>query len=288
VALEAASAAEPPSFVSCSISASVALVTLNRPDRLNAMGDEMGRQFDRIMVELALNDEVRAIVLTGAGRAFCAGADFERLGNFSKTGGASLKTPERGKAQGRYQALSGEAPLEVLNRYSAPQAVPQPVVAAVNGPCAGVGLALAVMSDIRFAGPQAYFMAPFAKRGLVAETGIASSLPALIGFGAAADMIFSARKVPAEEALRIGLVQYLRPQETLLADALRYAADLAANVSPRSTRIMKRQLWKARSQAFTDAIALSMDETRASMTSEDFAEGLAHFREKRPPRFTGR
>lgn len=275
-------------YVALQIEGGVALVTLNRPDRLNAMGDEMGRQFDRTMVSLAQNPEVRAVVLTGAGRGFCAGADFERLSTFSRTGGAGMRTPERGKAQGRYQALENDAPAEVLNRYSAPQALPQPVIAAVNGPAAGVGLALAVMSDVRFTCPEAYFLAPFAKRGLVAETGLAHSLAALVGAGAAADMMFSARKVGAEEALRLGLVQHLRPAETLVADALAYARDIAANCSPRSTQIMKRQLWLARSQSFIDALALSMEETRASTTSEDFAEGLAHFREKRLPRFTGR
>jgi enoyl-CoA hydratase/carnithine racemase len=277
-----------PTFVKCEIEHGVALVVLNRPERLNAIGDEMGHQFDRTMVELAQNNEVRAVVLTGAGRGFCSGSDLERLDKFSKSGGTTMRTPERGKAQGRYQALDQLAPPELLNRYCAPQALPQPVIAAVNGPCAGVGLALAVMSDIRFAGPNAYFLAPFAKRGLVAETGLASSLSSVIGFGAAADMLLSGRKVGADEAFRMGLVQHLCAQERLLADALAYARDIAGTVSPRSTRIIKRQLWLARGQPFIDALALSMDETRASTRSEDFSEGLAHFREKRLPRFTGR
>jgi len=265
----------------------VALVTLNRPDRLNAIGNEMGRLFDRVMVEVALNDRVRAVVLTGAGNAFCAGADMQRLSGFSQSG-EGPKLPERGKAQGKYQALEAISPPEVLNRYSAPQAIPKPVIAAVNGPCAGIGLALAVMCDIRFAAPQAYFLAPFAKRGLVAETGLASSLSAVVGFAAATDMLLSARKVQADEALRIGLIHQVHAQTDLVDKALAYANDMARLTSPRAAAIIKRQMWRARSCSFAEALAESMDETKACMDTEDFREGIASFKEKRPPHFTGR
>jgi enoyl-CoA hydratase/carnithine racemase len=275
-----------PEYVTCHVERGVALVTLNRPERLNAMGNEMGRQFDRIMVRIAQDQHVRAVVLTGAGRGFCAGADMERLAGFSEKKG-SAPVPREGEVQGAYRALVGKAPQELLTRYCAPKALPQPVIAAVNGPCAGIGLALAVLSDIRFASDQAVFVAPFAKRGLVAEIGLASSLAALVGAGAAADILLSGRKVGADEARRMGLVDHLAAPERLLNDALAYARDIADNASPRSTRIIKWQLWQARSQSFADALSLSMKETKASLLSEDFAEGLAHFREKRPPRFTG-
>ncbi len=277
-----------PQYVSLHIEDQVALVTLNRPERLNAMGNEMGRQFDQIMVRIAQDENVRAVVLTGAGRGFCSGADMERLERFAESKGATAHVPRPGEATGAYRELVGSAPQELLSRYCAPQAVPQPVIAAVNGPCAGIGLALAVMCDLRFASGEAAFVAPFGKRGLVAETGLASSLAALVGSGAAADLLLSGRKVGADEALRIGLVDHLKPSERLLPDALEYARDLARSVSPRSARIIKRQLWQARTQSFADALALSMLETKASLLSEDFAEGLLHFREKRPPRFTGR
>jgi enoyl-CoA hydratase/carnithine racemase len=277
---------EVPEYVTWRVEHGVALVTLNRPERLNAMGNEMGRQFDRIMVQIAQDQRVRAVVLTGAGRGFCAGSDMERLAGFSeKKGSASL--PREGEVQGAYRALVGKAPQELLTRYCAPQALPQPVIAAVNGPCAGIGLALAVLCDIRFASEHAIFVAPFAKRGLVAEIGLASSLAALVGAGAAADILLSGRKVGADEARRMGLVDQITEPEHLLEAALAYARDIANNASPRSTRIIKWQLWQARSQSFADALSLSMKETKASLQSEDFVEGLAHFREKRPPRFTG-
>jgi enoyl-CoA hydratase/carnithine racemase len=281
-------AVEPPEYVICSIEERVALVTLNRPERLNAMGNEMGRQFDRLMVRIAQDEDIRAVVLTGAGRGFCAGADMERLVSFSESKGGAAHVPQPGEAQGAYRALIGHAPQELLTRYCAPQALPQPVIAAVNGPCAGIGLAIAVLSDVRFASDAAFFVAPFARRGLVAEVGLAAGLAALVGAGAAADILLSGRRVLAEEALHMGLVEHVKTPERLLADALEYAHDIARNVSPRSARIIKRQLWQARSQSFADALGLAMAETKASMLSEDFAEGLAHFREKRSPRFTGR
>lgn len=278
----------PPEYVLCAIDSGVALVTLNRPERLNAMGNEMGRQFDRIMVRLAQDEAVRVVVLTGAGRGFCAGADMERLVSFAESKGTAARVPEPGEAQGSYKALVGQAPPELLTRYCAPQAMPQPVIAAVNGPCAGVGLALAVLSDVRFASETAFFVAPFARRGLPAENGIASSLAAVVGAGAAADMLFSGRKVQADEALRMRLVDHVKPAESLMPEVMEYAHQIAENVSPRAARTIKRQLWQARSQSFAEALAVSMAETKVAMLSEDFAEGLAHFREKRPPRFTGR
>lgn len=281
-------AVEPPEYVTSSVEDRVALITFNRPERLNAMGNEMGRQFDRIMVRIAQNEEIRAVVLTGAGRGFCAGSDMERLVSFSESKGSAAHVPEPGEAQGAYRALIGRAPPELLTRYCAPQALPQPVIAAVNGPCAGIGLSFAVLSDVRFASDAAFFVAPFGRRGLVAEVGLAASLAALVGVGPAADMLLSGRRVPAEEALHMGLVEHLKTPERLVPEAFEYARDIARNVSPRSARIIKRQLWEARNQSFADALALAMAETKASMLSEDFAEGLAHFREKRSPRFTGR
>jgi enoyl-CoA hydratase/carnithine racemase len=280
-------AVEPPEYVTCSIEERVALVTLNRPGRLNAMGNEMGRQFDRIMVRIAQDENIRVVVLTGAGRGFCAGSDMERLASFSDSKGSAANVPQPGEAQGAYRALIGSAPQELLTRYCAPQVLPQPVVAAVNGPCAGIGLAIAALCDVRFASDAAFFVAPFGRRGLIAEVGLAASLAALVGVGAAADMLFSGRRVLAKEALHMGLIEHLTTPERLLPDAIAYARDIARNVSPRSTRIIKRQLWQARTQSFAEALQLAMEETKASMLSEDFAEGLAHFREKRSPRFTG-
>lgn len=278
---------EPPIYVRCAIADGVALVTLDRPDRLNAMGNEMGRQFDRVMVDIAQNEDVRAVVLTGRGRAFCAGADMERLSGFAESKGESAQLPIAGEPRGVFKALGGTAPPEVLTRYNSPQALPQPAIAAVNGPCVGVGLVLAAMCDVRFAAPEAFFLAPFASRGLVAESGVAQTLAVIAGAGVAADLLLSARRMPAAEAFRVGLVNHLTEGD-VVGPALAYAQGIARNLSPRSLRVMKRQLWHARQQSFLQAADMAIDETRDAMRSEDFAEGVAHFVEKRPPRFTGR
>jgi enoyl-CoA hydratase/carnithine racemase len=274
-------------FVRLDIDDHVALVTLNRPDRLNAIGNQMGRQFDEIMVRLALDSAVRAVILTGEGRGFCAGADMERITTLIDDDRAVSRLMPTDGVHRTFLPLTELAPRELLTRYNCPQALPQPVIAAVNGPCAGIGLALAVMSDVRFASSAAFFVAPFARRGLTAETGIASSLPALIGFGHAADMLLSGRRVTAPEALRMGLVSRLCEPSALLPEALAYAHDLVRNVSPRSTHRIKRQLWRARSQEFSVAANDAIEEYKLSMTTEDFKEGVAHFKEKRSPRFTG-
>jgi enoyl-CoA hydratase/carnithine racemase len=275
-------------FVKLEIEDFVAVVTLNRPERLNAIGNEMGRQFDEIMVRIALDRSVRVVILTGEGRGFCAGADMERIGGLVEDETAVARLTPAGGVHRAFVPLAEEVPSELLTRYNCPQALPQPIIAAVNGPCAGIGLALAVMSDVRFASSGAIFVAPFARRGLTAETGIASSLSAIIGFGHAADMLLSGRRVEAKEALQMGLVSRLCEPQELLPYAISYAKDLAHNVSPRSAHRIKRQLWRARSQGFAAAAADAIEEYKASMISEDFKEGLAHFKEKRAPRFTGR
>jgi enoyl-CoA hydratase/carnithine racemase len=186
-----------------------------------------------------------------------------------------------------FDALS-EAPPEQRSRFVIPLAIPKPVIAAVNGPCAGVGLCLAAASDIRFASTETQFTAVFARRGLTAEVGVAYTLAALVGHGAASDMLLSGRRIGGEEACRIGLANAVLPPDQLVPHAMAYARDIACNVSPRSTRVIKRQLWLTRSQSFAEAMTLAYREAGRSLRSEDFREGVAHFVERRPPRFTGR
>jgi enoyl-CoA hydratase/carnithine racemase len=263
----------------------VALVTLNRPSRLNAFTDAMGGRFDELMVRLALDETVKVIVLTGAGRGFCAGSDMQSLGETRDQQRSTEPRPDAPRPA--YDALS-DAPPEVRSRFILPLAIPKPVIAAVNGACAGVGLCLATACDIRFAADTAQFTAVFARRGLTAEVSLAATLTALIGHGAASDMLFSARKVPAEEALRMGLAQAVLPADALMAHTLAYARDIAENISPRSTRVIKRQLFAARTQTFAETALMSYREAGRSLKSEDFREGIAHFVERRAPRFTGR
>jgi enoyl-CoA hydratase/carnithine racemase len=267
----------------CSIEAGVALVTLNHPERLNAFNAELGVAYDKLMVSLAQDRAVRAVVITGAGKGFCAGADAKALDKLADDPSALRNRPP-GAGHPVYDALT-DAPPELRTRFLAPAALPQPVIAAVNGACAGVGLAIACYSDVRFASRQALFTAAFSRRGLIAEGGLAWMLPRLIGLGPATDLLISGRKVAAEEALRLGLVADVVEADELLPRALGYAREIADAVSPRSASAIKRQLQSAQSQTLREALETGHQELRRSLASADFREAVAAAREKRPPRF---
>lgn len=256
----------------------VAVVTLNRPDRLNAWTPTMGEEIRNALLEARDSDDVRAIVLTGAGRGFCAGADMQSLSQLSGTG-----TSERRS----FTPIDPAGRIDFQHPMTWFPAIDKPIIAAVNGPAAGLGLAMLLFCDLRFAADSASFVTAFSKRGLIAEHGTSWILSRLVGHSRALDLMFSSRKVDAHEAFRIGLVDQVAGEAGVLSEALAYAANLAENVSPRSTRIMKRQLWDA---LFVDLAASMKDADREmalSLKSEDFKEGVAHFLEKRSPRFSG-
>ena len=270
----------PDQLLHCSVDHGVAVITLNRPDQLNAISPELGQAYDRCMVELALARHVRVIVITGAGRGFCAGADAGRLSSLAADGGASLTTSEASP----FEALTS-APPHLRQRYLAPAAAPQPVIAAINGACVGAGLALAVACDMRFASSTAFFSTIFSRRGLVAEAGLSWTLPRLVGLGAANDMLLTGRRIDAATALRIGLVNEVLEPTVLMEHVLAYARDIAANTSPRSTRIIKAQLRAAEGETRAEAILASTAAVREAVASVDFKESVAAMRERRPPTF---
>jgi enoyl-CoA hydratase/carnithine racemase len=166
--------------------------------------------------------------------------------------------------------------------------IPKPIIAAINGPCAGIGLVFALYCDLRFAASGAKFTTAFASRGLIAEHGISWLLPRLTGIANALDILFSARKFGADEAERINLVNRAYPQDTFMAAVNEYARQLVTTVSPRSLAVMKAQVWKTLYQDLNEAVAVGDAEMQKSFATADFKEGVAHFVEKRAPRFTGR
>jgi enoyl-CoA hydratase/carnithine racemase len=266
------------------VSDGVALLTLNRPDKLNAWTATMEQEVRSAMADAELDEQVRVIVMTGSGRGFCAGADMSLLSTVAQHG-----LDERG----RQQALRGSGQREGVRpdfqkKYSYFPAVGKPVIAAINGPVVGLGLVIALYCDLRFASDAARFSTAFARRGLIAEYGMAWMLPRIVGLPNALDLLFSARMIDAAEALRMGLVNQVFPQDLFLQKVHEYARDLAANVSPRSLRVMKRQIYEAMFQTLSEAFEISEREMLASLQSEDFKEGVAHFLEKRAPTFTGR
>jgi enoyl-CoA hydratase/carnithine racemase len=245
----------------------VAVLTLNRPERLNAWTAELGRTYFDLLEDCAGRDDVRAIVVTGAGRGFCAGADMDDL-----------------------QAI-GDGGLDDRNAAADPRpqtfalTIPKPIVAAINGPCAGLGLVHALMCDIRFAAVDAKLTTAFSRRGLVAEHGISWILPRLVGPARALDLLLSARVVLGEEAERLGLVNRALPREQVLDAAVAYARDLAASCAPSSMAAMKRQVYADLDRGLPEALANANELMLESLQAPDFVEGVSSFVEKREPRF---
>jgi enoyl-CoA hydratase/carnithine racemase len=262
----------------------IAVVTLNRPDKLNAWTRLMERELRQAMTEATADAAVRVIVLTGAGRGFCSGADMSLLQGIGDA-------PASGEpAQAFAGGIAGgiDLPADWSQRYSYFPTVPKPILCAINGPCAGLGLVMALYADLRFASDTAVFTTAFARRGLIAEHGMAWMLPRLIGPQHALDLLLSARRVGAPEALAMGLVARVIPLSEFMAEVMAYARDLADNVSPRSMRVMKAQVYQSLDQNLAEATRMANAEMRASFLTEDFREGVAHFVEKRPARFSGR
>ncbi len=266
---------------------SIATITLNRPDKLNAITLTMGLELQDAMLAADADDEVRAIILTGAGRGFCAGADMDLLtsiqGGNRETGGEGAQ-----RSRGEIAKPRAEAREDYRKQYSYFPSVRKPIIAAVNGPVAGLGFVLTLYCDLRIASETARFGTAFARRGLIAEHGVSWLLPRLVGMANACDLLFSGRMIDAQEALRMGLVSRVESADELVPRARDIATEMATLASPRSIKVMKEQLYNAQFETLAEAIDVANEEMVKSFDSADFREGVAHFVEKRQPRFTGK
>jgi enoyl-CoA hydratase/carnithine racemase len=262
----------------------VATITLNRPEKLNAWTAVMEREVRGAMVEAEHDENVRVVVLTGAGRGFCSGADISLLSSLAEKG-----LDEMRRAQAEEPASGGASGVrsDFQKKYSYFPAVAKPVIAAINGPSVGLGLVIALYCDLRLASDTARFGTAFARRGLIAEYGMAWMLPRLVGHANTLDLLLSARMIDAAEAFRMGLVNQVLPQANFAEAVQNYAAEIASTVSPRSLRVIKRQVYDAMFQTLGESFVNAEREMLASLQCEDFKEGVAHFVEKRPPVFTG-
>lgn len=256
----------------------VATVTLNRPDRLNAWTGVMEEEFTQSVRAAGDDPDVRVIVLTGAGRAFCAGADLSLLDSASRAGSA---------VGGHQHAEVGFGPEQYRKRYAWMLGIPKPIVAAIHGPAVGLGFVIPLYCDFRLASASARFSSIFARRGLIAEYGMAWLLPHLVGCAHATDIILTGRTFDAAEAYRMGLVHRVYEATAYAAEVEAFVRDLAANVSPRSLAVMKEQILRALEEPLGAALDRSFREMQASLKSDDFREGVAHFLEKRSPSFRG-
>ena len=267
----------------------VATITLNRPEKLNAWTATMENSVRRAVNDAAKDDDVRVVIITGAGRGFCAGADLGGLQKIDVKGDGRKRIVEKGEeAEVSFDNDLGPSVLEHFEgRFGYMFECPKPIIAAINGPVAGIGLVMTMFCDMRFASDIAKFTTSFAQRGLVAEHGIAWLLPKLIGSANALDILMSARKFTGEEAARLGLVNRSFPGNALLAEVRDYAKHMVETVSPRSLTVMKRQVYKSLFQDFNSSTAMADTEMQSSFASDDFKEGVAHFVEKRSANFTG-
>jgi len=262
------------------VSEGIATITLNRPDRLNAWTRQMENEVRIAMQKAGADDAVRCIILTGAGRGFCAGADMDLLTGIQQ---GSRQAEER-----RVGPSAANVRPDFRMTYSYFPTIPKLIIGAINGPCAGLGLVIALYCDIRYAADNAMFTSAFAARGLIAEHGISWTLPRLVGIANALDILCSARKFGAQEALHMGMLNRVLPADQLLPAVREYAKQIATTVSPRSIGVMKRQVWDAQFQTLAESIVVGDAEMKESFLSEDFKEGVAHFMEKRAPKFSGR
>ena len=239
-------------------------ITLNRPDHGNAWNGPMVRGYFGMLDEASRSADVRAIIVTGAGKAFCVGGD-----------GAKLQAV----------AETGDIQSAAAQPYWFPLSIGKPIIAAINGACFGIGLQQALVSDIRIASEEAKFSTAYARRGLVAEMGMSWLLPRLVGTGHATDLLLSARLVRAAEAERMGLVNRVVSAADLLTEARAYARLLVDNCSPFSMRAIKQQSFEDLTRPFLESFDLSVKLLDEAFAAPDFKEGMASWQEKRLPQF---
>ncbi len=260
----------------------VAILTMNRPETLNALTDLTQAEIRHALDESERDPDVIGTVLTGAGRGFCSGVDMNALGKMSEAG--------RRLGQG-YEHLNANPgnPDDDPNFKLGPTyflGLRKPLIAAINGACAGLGFSYATFMDLRFVDRNARLTTSFAQRGLIAEHGTSWMLPRLIGPANALDLFWTSRKFDGEEAFRIGFANRLSEPGECVADAVQFLKELNKNCAPNSIMTMKKQVFRHLNQQLGPAMQESTVWMDESLARDDFKEGVQSFVERRDPRFT--
>jgi enoyl-CoA hydratase/carnithine racemase len=261
------------------VAGAIATITLNRPERLNAWTGRMHTEYRWCLAQADADPSVGAIVVTGKGRGFCVGGDAEALAGHARKGGYDPGTPESLARPGYGTAAEFDASFAYHFGLS------KPVIAAMNGPAAGVGLALACFADLRFAAAGAKFTSAHGKLNLPAEYGLSWLLPRMIGLTRANELLLSSRVFLAEEALQMGLVNQVFDAAAVLEETYAYVGHLLATVAPESLRQTRWQIYRDLHRDVAAAVADSEALLGAMMRQPDYAEGVAAFLDKRPPRW---
>jgi len=259
----------------------VAVITMNRPETLNALTDRTQAEIRHALDQSERDEKVVGTVLTGAGRGFCSGVDMNALGAMSEAG------RRLGNAHADLAAdpgnPDGDPNFEIGAAYFL--GLRKPLIAAINGACAGLGFSYAVFCDLRFVDRTARFATAFSQRGLIAEHGVSWMLPRLIGPANALDILWTGRKFDGEEAGRIGLANRVSEPGECVTDAVAYLREISEVAAPNSLMMMKKQIYRHLNAELRAAMEESNAWMDESLARGDFKEGVASFVERRPPRF---
>lgn len=260
----------------------VATITMNRPDRLNAFTTRMLAEIRHALAEAEKDTSVVGIILTGAGRGFCPGMDMDALDNIS--GGSESASQDLSE----FDANPGNSDMgpQFATMYNHLLGLRKPLLAAVNGAAAGMGMAYALLCDMRFVDKRAKFSTAFSQRGLIAEHAMSWVLPRLIGTSKALDLLWSARKFDGTEAKELGIADRLCEPGESVNDATAYLTELAKVASPTSLMIIKQQIYKHIDMPLGAAMEETVQLMEESLTRDDFREGVRSFIERRAPRFS--
>ena len=261
---------------------SVAIITMNRPETLNALTDLTQAEIRHALNESEKNPDIIGTVLTGAGRGFCSGVDMNALGAMSEAG------RRLGNVYAQLKADPGnpdnDPNFDVATSYFL--GLRKPLIAAINGACAGLGFSYATFCDLRFIDKNARLTTSFAQRGLIAEHGTSWMLPRLIGPANALDLFWTSRKFDGEEAFRLGFANRLSEPGKCVKDAVGFLKEIAASSAPNSLMLMKKQVYRHLNKELAQAMNESNAWMDESLARGDFKEGVDSFVERRPPNFS--